>query len=430
MIIWRSLISPTEVDNTKLFILDGETWVFAEKVSTIKINMLGVVIFCGLFFASQQQDGVAFKMCWTEWFDRDDPSGSGDWETLVDLHKVHPGKICPKPAAIEAQTLTGLSVAAAGEVIQIDTTSGFVCRNKDQPDKRCNDYRVRFSCPASFCDTDVCWTKWFDRDNPSGSGDWETLVSLHKENPGKICPKPTAIEAQTLTGLSVAAAGEVIQISDTTTGFVCRNEDQPDKRCNDYRVRFSCPASFCDRDVCWTKWFDRDDPSGSGDWETLVDLHKENPGKICPKPAAIEAQTLTGLSVAAAGEVIQIDTTKGFVCRNKDQPDQKCNDYRVRFSCPASFCDTDVCWTDWYDRDDPSGNGDWETLVDLQKENPGEICEHPLHIEAVTTDTNTPSTSTGDKIFLFCPSKGFICRNEDQECDKCLDYKVRFGCSC
>lgn len=52
---------------------------------------------------------------------------------------------------------------------------------------------------------------------------------------------------------------------------------------------------------CWTDWFDRDDPTGTGDWETLYHLRKQNPGKICPKPADIEAQTL---SVAAAGDVI------------------------------------------------------------------------------------------------------------------------------
>ncbi|XP_056284654.1 mucin-5AC-like isoform X3 [Pseudoliparis swirei] len=241
MINWRSLISPTEIDNTKLFILDGETWVFAEKVSTIKINMLGVVIFCGLFFASQQQDGVAFKNCWTKWFDRDNPSGNGDWETLVHLHKENPGQICPKPAAIEAQTLTGLSVAAAGEVIQIDTTSGFVCRNKDQPDKKCYDYRVRFSCPPSYCDTDVCWTEFYDRDNPSGTGDWETLVDLHKENPGKICEHPLYIEAVTTdTNTPSTSTGDIIFLSCPIKGFICRNEDQECGKCLNYKVRFGC----------------------------------------------------------------------------------------------------------------------------------------------------------------------------------------------
>ncbi|XP_068585488.1 mucin-5B-like [Cebidichthys violaceus] len=277
----------------------------------------------------------------------------------------------------------------------------------------------------------VCWTDWFDRDNPSGTGDWETLLHLRKENPGKICPKPGDIEAQTLTGLTVAQTGDAIYRSDTTTGFVCRNRDQRKKICNDYRVRFSCPSSFCEDKVCWTDWFDRDNPSGTGDWETLLHLRKENPGMICPKPGDIEAQTLTGLSVAAAGNVIyRSDTTTGFICRNRDQRGKMCNDFRVRFSCRPPFCCGKVCWTQWYDRDDPSGTGDWELLVYLRRKYPGQICDKPLHIEAVTTDTNTPATATGDVIYISSPTKGFACRNRDQRYRVCRDYKVRFGCPC
>ncbi|XP_068591948.1 cartilage intermediate layer protein 2-like [Cebidichthys violaceus] len=221
---------------------------FEGPVSTIMIKLLSVAIFAGLFFVSNQQRGPdpdpSFNdVCWTDWFDRDNPSGSGDWETLSSLRIENPGKICPEPVAIEVQTLTGLSVAAAGDVIfTSDTTTGFVCRNADQSGRNCNDYRVRFTCPITFCDRRVCWTKWYDRDNPSGTGDWENLSSLHKENPGKICPKPVAIEVQTLTGLSVAAAGEVIFISNPTKGFVCRNQDQNSGMCLDYKVRFGCPC--------------------------------------------------------------------------------------------------------------------------------------------------------------------------------------------
>ncbi|XP_039638416.1 cartilage intermediate layer protein 2-like isoform X2 [Perca fluviatilis] len=180
---------------------------------------------------------------------------------------------------------------------------------------------------------------------------------------------------------------------------------------------------------CWTGWFDRDDPSGTGDWETLSDLRNEYPGKICSKPLAIEARTLSGLTVAAAGDVIYLrDTTKGFVCRNQDQPRPKmCKDYRVRFSCPRSFCK--VCWTQWYNRDAPSGTGDWESLTNLRTENPGQICDSPMSIEAVTSDTLTQAVSTG-QTFIYNQNEGLVCRNTDQESGLCLDYKVRFGCPC
>ncbi|KAK1888757.1 tRNA-specific adenosine deaminase 2 [Dissostichus eleginoides] len=196
-------------------------------------------------------------------------------------------------------------------------------------------------------------------------------------------------------------------------------------------VKPELPCDYPTHIQCWTDWFDRDDPSGSGDWETLYMLYKENPGKICPKPQAIEAMTLSGLSVAAAGEVIfQNDATSGFVCRNRDQPKKKCSDYRVRFSCHPPFCGGGVCWTNWFDRDNPSGTGDWEHLSDLRKENPGKICEYPLYIEVVTTDTMTPAISTGENFHTFNPTQGFVCLRKDQKSGGCRDYKVRFGCPC
>ncbi|KAL3979666.1 cell division cycle 14 [Sarotherodon galilaeus] len=181
---------------------------------------------------------------------------------------------------------------------------------------------------------------------------------------------------------------------------------------------------------CWTEWFDRDDPSATGDWETLCKLRKENPGKICPTPAAIEAKTLSGLTVAAAGDVIyKNDITSGFICRNKDQiNNKKCNDYRVRFSCYPPFCGGGVCWTSWFNRDNPGATGDWEILSELKKQN--KICDNPLYVDAVTTDTMTPAIYTGETFYMYNPTDGFVCRNKDQTTGKCSDYKVRFGCPC
>ena len=61
---------------------------------------------------------------------------------------------------------------------------------------------------------------------------------------------------------------------------------------------------------------------------------------------------------------------------------------------------TTVCWSRWFDRDNPSGTGDWETLSDLRTAYPGAICDEPLYIEAVTVDTMTPALATGQNIFM------------------------------
>lgn len=81
---------------------------------------------------------------WTEWFDRDDERGSGDWEKHSDLQKKFPERVCSNPLDIEAETV---DANMTGQVFsKFDRTYGFVCLNKDQPRGVCHNYRVRFLC--------------------------------------------------------------------------------------------------------------------------------------------------------------------------------------------------------------------------------------------------------------------------------------------
>ncbi|XP_035677719.1 mucin-5AC-like [Branchiostoma floridae] len=181
---------------------------------------------------------------------------------------------------------------------------------------------ARTQCVSNYCGgcNAVCvpikppvrctsWTNWFDRDNPSVTGDWETLSNLQEENPGMICKAPTAIEARVVgTGQDALATGENFAFCDATTGFVCRKDDQPDNECLDYEVRFCCPETVPDCPAgSWTPWFDRDNPSVTGDWETLGSLRKENPGRICFSPTAVHARhQYTGGGVACRRSPLQV----------------------------------------------------------------------------------------------------------------------------
>uniref|UniRef100_A0A8C6TSM3 WxxW domain-containing protein n=1 Tax=Neogobius melanostomus TaxID=47308 RepID=A0A8C6TSM3_9GOBI len=189
-----------------------------------------------------------------------------------------------------------------------------------------------------------CWTQWFDRDNPSGPGDYETLSALHAEYPGKICAYPLQIQVLTTAWHPVSSTGDIIDTSDTVTGFICKNSLQTNGRCSDYQVRFQCPPEFCASTTpcCWTDWFDRDNPSGKGDFEILIKLRKENPGKICNNPLQIQVLT-TGVSTVYTCFIVFLilsrsDTEKGFICKNCDQKGGRCSDYKVRFQCPIDFC--------------------------------------------------------------------------------------------
>ena len=94
-----------------------------------------------------------------------------------------------------------------------------------------------FSVNVSAIETE--WTAWLDRDNPSGSGDWETLGSFDL---ALVCQTPWDIECETLAGIPWQDTGEVVTCS-RTIGFVCKKADQSDGTCFDYRVRFLCPIT-------------------------------------------------------------------------------------------------------------------------------------------------------------------------------------------
>jgi hypothetical protein len=83
----------------------------------------------------------------------------------------------------------------------------------------------------------------------------------------------------------------------------------------------------------WTGWMNRDDPSGSGDWETLADLRATN--NICngAAPIGIDCRTLSGVDWRNTGEVYTCDPAQGGICQNNLQTDGSCQDYQVRFLC-------------------------------------------------------------------------------------------------
>ncbi|MEM9452585.1 MAG: hypothetical protein AAGF11_00300 [Myxococcota bacterium] len=80
----------------------------------------------------------------------------------------------------------------------------------------------------------------------------------------------------------------------------------------------------------WTQWYDRDNPSGNGDYE-----NRSLQAGVCASPSGVECRTVSGLALWQTGEVVTCSTNAGFICVNADQPDGDCDyDYKVRFLCP------------------------------------------------------------------------------------------------
>eukprot|EP00058_Branchiostoma_floridae_P024991 XP_002610481.1 hypothetical protein BRAFLDRAFT_85622 [Branchiostoma floridae] len=143
------------------------------------------------------------------------------------------------------------------------------------------------------------------------------------------------------------------------------------------------PNSSLERGECtlWTRWFNRDGPSGTGDNELLSNLRQENPGETCSGPSAIQARVHgTHVDAFQTGQQFQsFDKTVGFLCRNSDQSDGSCLDYEVRFCCDSEIWYQRLgCWKDSTNRAIPSLEGTDSRLADSYgaRSNPIEKCYH------------------------------------------------------
>ncbi|XP_061667076.1 uncharacterized protein LOC133495980 [Syngnathoides biaculeatus] len=395
----------------------------------VMIFFQGIVL---CFFVSDLHSSAvhALEMCQTAWFDDGDVSEDGDSELLTDLRRKHGTRICSDPVDMETQTVAGIKSEHTTNIFHTHSPSeGLLCLNREQFGSLCVDYKVKFTCSGQFCSE--CQTGWFDMDDPEGHGDFELLSDLRQKYPGKICHQPVAIQVQTVSAESASSTPETFLRLDAAYGFACVNADQTDKSCEDYKVRFTCPKEFCQKSQeCRTQWLDSDDPSDEGDVESLYRLLKTYPGQVCRNPIRIEARTTNGLSSELTGDVfLSNDVTFGFACINENQPtNQQCADYEVMMTCPSDFCHMTGCRTRWFDLDDPTSDGDYETLVELQRVNAAEVCPQPVAVEAMTT-SGIPAHETGDVFQMYDATHGFACVNREQPSEKqCQDYQVRLTC--
>merc|ERR1719198_1383982 len=207
-------------------------------------------------------------------------------------------------------------------------------------------------------------------------------------------------------------------------GFVCVNDEFD--TCSDFEVQWCCPkwgASANGDDHCvlkgyeWTPWMNEDSPvTGTGDWETI---QSQSELKVCSNPTAIQAFPAT----AGATANTHIDVEIGFWCLNEENS-ADCADFEVRWCCPTyeDFeCDDEGYeWTQWLDRDDPIGEGDYETRFSYPQ---GSVCEDPTAIQAQARTAGSTAFTHVDLAY------GFWCDNSEQPNGaQCADFEVRYCC--
>ncbi|XP_070563379.1 uncharacterized protein [Ptychodera flava] len=109
----------------------------------VKRRSLDFVFWFLLVFEAQQTASH-----WTDWYN-DPGQRHGDVEKIDDIRYMYPNWLCDNPTAIDAVTLDGVPALSTGDVFRQFNASGLVCRNEDQKNGTCHDYKVRFCCPGS-----------------------------------------------------------------------------------------------------------------------------------------------------------------------------------------------------------------------------------------------------------------------------------------
>jgi len=182
-------------------------------------------------------DPYTDPLYWTSWLDRDNYSGSGDYENKSGFTA---SQVCEFPTSIRARIGYSSSTFTPYEehpqnLAHFSKQSGLACVNADQSGN-CSDYHVQFLCPEGE------WTPWLDRDNASGSGDYENRSGF---TAAQVCSNPTDIRARVVGTTKVytpdATMPDSLAYFSANSGLACVNSSQSDGTCSDYEVKFLCP---------------------------------------------------------------------------------------------------------------------------------------------------------------------------------------------
>jgi len=82
------------------------------------------------------------------------------------------------------------------------------------------------------------WGSWINIDRPSGNGDFEVLAD-HKRRSRDACESPIGMQIRLASGGSFTRGRDAVRNS-LAYGASCTNQDQSDRSCNDYKVRYCC----------------------------------------------------------------------------------------------------------------------------------------------------------------------------------------------
>ena len=197
-------------------------------------------------------------------------------------------------------------------------------------------------------------------------------------------------------------------------------------------------------DASHYRWINLDTPIDSVETENFADAKSPAAANPVPKllaycaaPTALEAHAVgipnnlsftTDAQSKIPDRLRSFNLKDGLVCMNSDQEaGQSCHDYAVHYLCSVNTGDGTPTWSDWYNTDSPSNDGDHEERSRHQN-----ICggATPIAMEAamVTSGGGKAIYAMGpnDRLSRFSPY-GLACKTSEQPDGKCSNYVVRYS---
>lgn len=164
---------------------------------------------------------AAFAAGSSPWLDRDTPTGVGEFETTKDHLKI----TC-RVKGTHAAITTGNPAGYICDVAQ----GGGICKNALAVGG-CQNMEVMFSWPHSrpgIPPYPAGHTGWLNRDNPSGTGDWETTKDLLKISCRFAKQPQIMVHTNSPAGYTC----------DVPTGGLCKNGTPAGNKCRDLQVQY------------------------------------------------------------------------------------------------------------------------------------------------------------------------------------------------
>ena len=147
---------------------------------------------------------------WTNWINRDQPSGSADNENA---HKMN---LCNgnEATSIEARVAsTQEDYSTTGQIVSITPVDGFKCLNADQLNQNCHDYEVRFCCPTKLTD----WSDWTDCNKSCGVGE---------QTRQRFCSGECShLQASDLNETQICKQGNYLRLTSSADSGLCQKDE-------------------------------------------------------------------------------------------------------------------------------------------------------------------------------------------------------------